>query len=200
MLVYFLGLIENKINVIVSAEILLGSTNDITRHDIVNSDYALYNGNMLKIVKIMDEFLNNYTCFHFPYSKIRYNLNGVIYHTIPFYLTKNRAIGANIPHSKFTGQITKWFADGMIEKVINFKNGWKHGHYLENWPNGKIKITSEYVKGNINGEFKKCNKEGKICELIYYINGKIITNNSPIKNNKKKVEEVEVEEVTEIYN
>lgn len=174
MLVYFLALIKKKIDVLVTAELLPESKNNINREDIANSNFALYRGNMLKIVKIVDKFSNDYTCFQFPYNNNQYNINDVINFTITFYLTKERAIRANIPHSKFTGKITKWYENGTIAKIINFKNGWRNGHFLENWPNGKIKIISEYVKGNINGELKKMDSEGNLCELISYLNGKII--------------------------
>lgn len=174
MLVYFLALIKKKIDVMVTAELLPESKNDIKRENIANSNYALYRGNMLKIVKIVDKFSNNYTCFQFPYNKNQYNLNDIINFTISFYLTKERAIGANIPYSKFTGKITKWYDNGTIAKIINFKNGWKDGNYLENWPNGKIKIISEYIKGNINGEFREWDSEGNLSKSISYLNGKII--------------------------
>lgn len=174
MLVYFLALIKKKIDVMVTAELLPESKNDINRENIENSNYALYRGNMLKIVKIVDKFSNDYICFQLPYNKNQYNINDVINFTIIFYLTKERAIGANIPYSKFTGQITKWHENGTISKIINYKNGWKDGHYLENWPNGKIKIISEYIKGNINGEFRHWDSEGNLSESISYVNGKII--------------------------
>jgi len=177
MLVYFLGLIENKIDVMVSAELLPESVNDIDRNNITNSDYASYKGNMLKIVKIIDEFLNEYNCFHFPYTKTRHNLNSVINFPISFYLTKNRAIGSNIPDSKFTGKISKWYPDGEIHKIINFKNGWKEGYYQENWPNGKTKLVSEYVRGNFHGEVKKWSQQGKLYETVLYSNGKVVAYN-----------------------
>ena len=171
MLGYFLASVNNKINVLVTVEILPDSINDIGRNDIVNPQTAKYGGSNLKIIEIVDEVINNYTCFQFKYNKNIYKLNDII--TYKFYLTKSTAISADIPHSKFTGKITHWYPTGAINNINYYVNGLKDGLCNEFWSSGKIKLMIEYKKGCIVNTYKKYNEEGKICEIGSYTNGKL---------------------------
>jgi antitoxin component YwqK of YwqJK toxin-antitoxin module len=171
MLGYFLASINNKINVLVTVEILSNSFNDIHRTNIINSETAVYVGDNLKIIKIVDEVKNEYEYFKVKYDKNNYKLNDII--TYKFYLTKSRAVGSHIPHQKFTGKITKWYPTGVIEKITSYVDGWKDGSCNEFWSSGKIKLIIEYKKGCINNTYKKFNEEGKICEIGSYTNGKL---------------------------
>lgn len=171
MLGYFLGSI-NKIDVLVIVEILPNSINDMNRDDIINPLYATYHGNNLKIIKIIDIYCNEYQCFRLCYSKKMYILDEVINHHVTFFISKERAINEDIPHSKYTGKIIKWFDNGEIKKVMNFKNGWKDGYYQENWANGKSKVICEFINGILHGKKKSWNKDGELIEISYFIDNK----------------------------
>jgi hypothetical protein len=167
---YFLGIINNT-DVLVTVDILQNSITDINRDDIIDAKFAIYHGNNLKIIKIIDELCNEYSCFHFLHLKKLYSLNEIINHSVQFFLSKERTIRGKKIHSKYTGKIIKWYDNGNVHKIMNFKNGWKDGYCQENWSNGKQKFICEYKRGEVNGIKKLYDEQGNLIEIMYFVNG-----------------------------
>ena len=53
------------------------------------------------------------------------------------------------------------------------KEGKLHGEYISFFTNGEVKEIGRYVDGKREGEWKFCNKEGKLEKIIEYVNNEV---------------------------
>ena len=165
---------RDSIPVLVFIEIPENATTDLNRADIIDSLNATYTTNKFKIIKIIDEKLNEYSLCEIDGEKFEKNNevdeNENFY---SFYLSKKRAIYLTRDYN-YTGPVLNYYDNGQIEYeyTLNEKKR-KHGKFTHWNDNTTLFIESNYLDGKLDGEYKKY-EEGKLIKHVKYSNGKII--------------------------
>lgn len=62
---------------------------------------------------------------------------------------------------------------GVLERISHYRGGVKNGKERWYYPNGKLWLTAKYRKGELVGDVKSNNLEGKRNGQLYYSNGKL---------------------------
>jgi len=150
---------------------------------VYDKNNAGYITNKFKVMKIIDEFCNEYSCADIIISTIQNNIrhkNIKLHETllcssditgffIKCYLTKKRALFRYI---KNTTSILTYYPDGRIKEKImcNDKNVCRYNYSFED---AIILLKNNYI---YSGEYQKWNEEGELVIHKFYENGNIIKN------------------------
>lgn len=165
---------RNSIPVLVFIEIPKNTTTDLFRADIIDPLNATYITNKFKIIKIIDENLNEYSVCKIDGQIFEKNNevdeNDIFY---SFYLSKKRAIYLTRDYN-CTGHILDYYDNGQIEYeyTLNEKKR-KCGKFMHWNLDTTLFVESNYSNGKLDGEYKKY-EEGKLIKHVKYSNGKLI--------------------------
>lgn len=165
---------RDSIPVLVFIEIPESATTDLHRNDIIDPMNATYTTNNFKIIKIIDENLNEYYLCKIDDEVFEINNeineNEFFY---SFYLSKKRAIYLTRNYN-YTGHVLNYYDNGQIEYeyTLNEKKR-KHGKYTHWNFDTTLSIESNYSDGKLDGEYKKY-EEGKLIKHVKYSHGLII--------------------------
>jgi hypothetical protein len=81
---------------------------------------------------------------------------------------------ARAPDKPHPGEAIEKFPDGSIKARYQVDaKGQKNGNYLENHPNGKLRIKATYKNDQLNGVVTECDTAGKIVKKASYKAGKL---------------------------
>lgn len=71
------------------------------------------------------------------------------------------------------GYAQQWvyYEDGILQSVINYKNGKLHGDRYEYYPTGELKEYAEYINGLLDGRMQRFDIQGCLREECDYLNG-----------------------------
>jgi antitoxin component YwqK of YwqJK toxin-antitoxin module len=70
-----------------------------------------------------------------------------------------------------SGLTRKWFTNGTVMELRNYKNGKKNGRQTVFWENGNKKFEFTALDDAPEGEMKEWNMEGDLIHLANYLNG-----------------------------
>jgi|GEM_PF-5867004 len=70
-----------------------------------------------------------------------------------------------------SGDIQLQYETGEAKSNASYKNGLKHGRYLEYFYTGELKTHAIFTEGIIEGWYKSFHPDGKLSELYYQSNG-----------------------------
>ncbi|MCC1483788.1 hypothetical protein [Winogradskyella immobilis] len=125
-----------------------------------------------------------------------------------FYKDGTLKVEANYLDFQFSGEWKQYNANGILEWIVNYKEGYRNGNYSQYHKNGKLKTEGvhkndkangkelryneegvlewegNYLNGNLNKTWTKYNSEGDKVEKVKYKNGTLISGNdnlSPIE-------------------
>ena len=163
-----------SIPVLVFIEISKDAITNLNRNDIVDPLNASYNTNKFKIIKIIDEELNEYHVCKIDGNEVEKNeevIEDDMCHA--FFLTKKRAIHSMISYAR-TGHIIEYHDNGQKEEeyMLNEKRQ-KTGKYTKWEYDTTLLLECNYLNGTLEGEYKKY-QEGKLIEHLLYSDGNII--------------------------
>ena len=68
---------------------------------------------------------------------------------------------------KKNGMQKKYFINGKISSIQNYKNGKGNGKSISYWSNGQLYTDQKYKNGNLYGECSYYDKDGKVYEKTY---------------------------------
>ncbi len=114
--------------------------------------------------------------FHGKY--FRYASNGALLSEL-FYIEgklhrigiMNDAYGNALEIGSFVdgnGTLKKYFSDGTLKEVRNYKDGWLDGLQIESYKNGQKKATGKCLKGKRKGDWSFYNDQGVLNKMIDY--------------------------------
>ena len=168
---YFISFVPNKdiTRVLVEIENCEDSVYDFDR-EVFDKDYAEYTIDKFKIIKIINEFCNEYTTVYI--GNLQATLNDIVDKKTTCYLTKKRALNIQT----ITGR--SYYNDGQIKEKKYYDNPNKSCSKSEEfYPNGQMKKLENYKNGFMkSGEYKVWNKEGQLLNHCIYENDKVIKN------------------------
>jgi hypothetical protein len=147
---------KHNINVLVTIEVLPGAITDLKRYDIIDPLNASYITNTIKLVKIIDEQLNEYSiCI---INGDEHKIGDVLCEedqTYRFYLSKKRAIFAMYSYN-YVGSIINYYENGHKEEeyFLTAKRK-KHGNYKYWTEKGNLIQDINYLNGRLDGEYKE---------------------------------------------
>jgi hypothetical protein len=162
-----------SIPVLVTIEIPKNAITDIQRENIVDPLNATYSTNTLKIIKIIDEELNEYSICRIHANE--YKIGEVVLKNegeLLFYLSKKRAVPNKYSHS---GNIVTYYENGQKEEefMLNEKKN-RHGVSKIWSENGVLLKSDYYLNGNLHGESKEWDKNEILISHLLFDNGNII--------------------------
>ena len=73
-----------------------------------------------------------------------------------------------IIHSLDNNKQEEFFDDGTLYRVVEIKNGQKHGNFKEYYPSGELKMKGSFEMDRPSGKWKYYNEEGKQVKLDKY--------------------------------
>jgi hypothetical protein len=147
---------NHNINVLVTIEVLPSAITDLERDDIIDPLNASYITNTIKLVKIIDEQLNEYSIC--TINGDEHKIGDVLFEedeTYRFYLSKKRAIFAMYCYNH-VGSITSYYDNGQKEEeyFLTAKRK-KHGNYKYWTEKGNLIQDINYLDGRLDGEYKE---------------------------------------------
>lgn len=174
---YFIGYLPDKerTKVLIEIENSTDSQNNFNR-EVIDKDNAQYETDKFKIIKIIDEWCNEYTHVYLtPYASKLCELNQEIFDPLnKCYLTKKRVFSMkHITNNK----LKDYYKNGQICIKIyytSYQQKIKEKNYYEN---GKIKEIINYVPFSLarNGEYRKWNNKGLLIQHTIHKDNVIIT-------------------------
>lgn len=177
--------VKHTISVLVTIEIPIDAITNLHREDIIDSLNATYTTNKVKIIKIIDEKLNEYSICTIDYVN-DCNVNDILHgnNYYMFFLTKKRAV-VDIcdynyrKHKSYNGHIVNYYDNGQIDEEYRTNGkGKKHGNYKCWTKTGLLLVDANYFNGKLNGEYKKyqgVDENGNLLlkKHLFYSNDKV---------------------------
>lgn len=71
---------------------------------------------------------------------------------------------------------TSYHINGVVDTIIEYKNGVKHGEKKIFYDDGQLKESSNWKRGKVHGYYQNWNRNGLLNEYQLYENGKLIKN------------------------
>ena len=68
----------------------------------------------------------------------------------------------------FTGNAKMYFSDGVLSSEGGYKNGLRHGEWVEYWKNTKVRSTGFYAGGEFHGKWVWFEENGKLIKRQNY--------------------------------
>ena len=85
------------------------------------------------------------------------------------------------------GTYVKYFKNGNIRTICNYKNNILEGFYLRNDMNGKVDMTGSFENGKRIGIWFNYDENGQIFWSKYYKSGFLVISKEYKKNNIKRI-------------
>ncbi len=108
-------------------------------------------------------------------------LNG---HHKMYYQNGKLAIERDYKDGIENGFENEYYEDGSLKQKGEFVNGKEDGVWESYYPNGQVKLRSKYKSGEVFDTATKYYSTGKIKEIVFIINGKVISDPSLVKINQ----------------
>ncbi len=153
----------NNINVLITIEILPDAITDIERDDIIDTLNARYTTDTIKLIKIIDEQLNEYCiCTINGYEhkvEIVYKIGDMFifneFESYNFYFSKKRTIYGIYKYNN-VGFITTYYDNGQKEEeyFLTAKRD-RHGNSKYWTKRGDLILDINYSNSSLDGEYKK---------------------------------------------
>lgn len=191
MIVYTYGRIDKKnINLLAYIEI---DDNDIKFNNVYDKKNATYKVKKGKVIKIIDEYCNEYLFFiHVSnFKTVKLELNEEFNNEINVYLTVDRALhkfSNNIMNGQvitsyhsngrieviktmtngFTDVVTEYYDSGQLYSKFYYKNKGLDGKYIEYYENGAKYKKCYYKHHVLHGEYREWYDNGILKKKCYY--------------------------------
>lgn len=75
---------------------------------------------------------------------------------------KRKALTETYLMGKKSGESLKFYADGKVSELLNWKNDLKDGKWEQYYENGQIRLTGNYLNGMLDGNYICYNPDGSI--------------------------------------
>ena len=69
---------------------------------------------------------------------------------------------------KYSGRCAKYFEDGTLSSIEQYKNGKDHGSWKFYFPNGNIETTAKFNNGERVGKWKYYYENGSLKQVSFY--------------------------------
>jgi antitoxin component YwqK of YwqJK toxin-antitoxin module len=166
--------LNNSVSALVFVEIEKNTCFNLDREGIIDPLCATYTTNKFKIIKIVDEELNEYCVCIMGRKEVKKNEVIVDYScNYTFYLSKKRAINS-MKDYMFVGLYIEYFENGqkMYEYTLSKKHK-KCGKYTEWNDDATLRYECNFLDGKLDGEYKDYNK-GILTKHFKYSAGSVI--------------------------
>ena len=90
-------------------------------------------------------------------------------------LEGNFSVCGFVEKNKNVGSWKYFYDDGRLESVGSFIDDKPHGNWIWYYKSGKVKSEGNYLSGKAEGRWVKYDERGNMNLMIYYSNGKIVS-------------------------
>ncbi|MGL4596136.1 MAG: energy transducer TonB [Bacteroidia bacterium] len=109
--------------------------------------------------------------FLFAQAENKKRKNGLV--TNYYVGTKDKASQGNYRKHLKEGEWLYWYANGKIQRIVNYVNDTPQGKFVEYSESGILLREGNYMNGEFDGEFSEYNSKGALQRKCFYKNGEL---------------------------